>query len=380
MDALRDASLPRRIGWLASSARRLLDESLQASESLAEATGLSEPMVRWGALTTLETVRPDSLAALAADAYRSGAEPISSLSVVLAGNLFTATVRAVFVPLLLGIPVTVKASSRETLFPRMLRDALLHEDPELGRAVELIMFRGGDLEEEAALVAAAEVTSVYGADATIDEIARRHPQANLIVHGHGVSVAYCGRRSCTPDTIDETANALALDVAAYDQRGCLSPQIVYVAESRDGHDASALANRLSDALERLAHELPRGPLPLEVGAAQSQWRGLAEVEGHLLTGADYAVALRPPRPIRWSPGYRNITLSPVESIGAAIEETAALGSSLKCVGVNPASLGEFAQAIHETPSPAYVCALGTMQTPAFDALADGKPVWHGLLR
>ena len=66
----------------------------------------------------------------------SNAEPISSLSVVLAGNLFTATVRAVFVPLLLGIPVTVKASSRETLFPRMLRDALLHEDPELGRAVE----------------------------------------------------------------------------------------------------------------------------------------------------------------------------------------------------------------------------------------------------
>ena len=28
---------------------------------------------------------------------------------------------------------------------------------------------------------------------------------------------------------------------------------------------------------------------------------------------------------------------------------------------------------------AYACAIGTMQTPAFDAPADGRPPWDGLL-
>ncbi len=378
--ALRAAPLPRRIEWLAGSARRLLHDCVQASEALAEATGLSPQMVRWGATTTLETVDTNSLASLAADAYGSGGEPISSLSVVLAGNVFTVAVRAAFVPLLLGIPVTVKASTRETLFPRMLREALLDEDAELGRAMELLVFRGGDVEQETALVGAAEVTSVYGSDATITDIERRHPEASLIAHGHGVSVACCGPRSCRPETVAETARALALDVAAYDQRGCLSPQIAYVADGRGGDGALALTERLAEALGRLTHELPRGPLPLEVGAAQSQWRGLAEVEGELWQGVDHATALRAPRPIRWSPGYRNVTVSPVGSIAQAIDEMVTLGASLKCIGVDPESLRDVQQGIGKTGSSAYTCMLGTMQTPRLDAPADGKPVWHGLLR
>ena len=380
-EALRAASNEARVEWLAASADRLLREVREAQEALAESTGLSTPMVAWGARTTLQTIEPKALRSLAEKALMAGGVPISSLSIVLAGNLFSAAVRAVVVPLLLGIPVTVKASSRETLFPTMLRDALRGCDPALCDAMNLLSFPGGDVERETALIAAADATAVYGADATIDAIDRRHPNANLIAHGHGMSVAYCGPEALGRDNIRDTIANLALDVCAYDQRGCLSPQIIYVAADSET-SLRAFAERLStDGLAALAHELPRGPLPLEVGAAQAQWRGTAEVEGSLITGDTFAVAIRAPEPLRWSPGYRNVTITRVRDAAEVVRAIEPIGASVKCVGTDPVSFALLrAELDRSSASGAYVCLLGTMQTPPLDAPADGNPIWHGLLR
>ena len=118
-----------------------------------------------------------------------------------------------------------------------------------------------------------------------------------------------------------------------------------------------------------------------IGAEQAQWRGLAEVEGTLIRGATYAVAVRPARAIRWSPGYRNVTLVPVRGVADALQAMEPIGSNLKCVGADPASISEIRTQLERSPGlSAYACALGTMQTPALDAPADGRPIWHGLLR
>ncbi len=380
-EALRAASNEARVAWLAASAKRLLREVVEAQEALAESTGLSTPMVTWGARTTLQTIEPTALRSLAKRALMAGGAPISSLSIVLAGNLFTAAVRAVVVPLLLGIPVTVKASSRETLFPTMLRDALRGCDPELGDAMNLLSFPGGEVERETALIAAADATAVYGADATIDAIERRHPKASLIAHGHGVSAAYCGPEALGQDNIRETIRNLALDVCAYDQRGCLSPQIVYVAAYSEASVRAFAELFATDGLAALAHELPRGPLPFEVGAAQAQWRGTAEVEGSLIVGDTFAVATLAPEPVRWSPGYRNVTITRVRNATEAVRAIEPFGASVKCIGTDPISSALLrAELDRSNASGAYVCPLGTMQTPPLDAPADGNPIWHGLLR
>ena len=381
VDRLRAASSEERVAWLASAAELLLRDVNDALGTLAESTGLSAAMVAWGSRTTLRTVERDALRALVEETRMTGSEPIASLSIVLAGNLFTASVRAVVVPLLLGIPVTVKASSRETRFPTMFRDALRRANAELGNAMELVTFAGGEVQLETALIEGAEATAVYGSDSTIDAIQRRHPNARLIVHGHGVSVGYCGPDALRRERISETIANLALDVCAYDQRGCLSPQIIYVATDSEPV-LSAFAERLAkEGLEPLARELPRAPLPLEVGAAQAQWRGMAEVEGSLVSGDTYGIAIRPAQPVRWSPGYRNVTVAPVRGVAEAVRAMEPLGSSLKCVGADPMSSASLCAEIGRSNAlSAHVCSLGTMQTPALDAPADGKPVWHGLLR
>jgi len=339
-------------------------------------------MVDWAIGTTLDTMTEDALLALARGASLECPQaPISMLSLLLAGNVFTASVRGIVVPLLLGVPVLVKASSRETVFPAMLRDALRDADARLGAAVDLVTFPGGDLECETALVERAEAVSVYGSDETIAAVAARVGKARLIAHGHGVSAAYCGAEALGEARLSDTIAQLSLDICAYDQRGCLSPQLVYV-EQAPALTAQGFARRLADeGLDPMSDTLPRGPLPSSVGAEQAQWRGMAEVEGTLIQGTSYALGIRPAQAIRWSPGYRNVTIVPIQGLDQAIQAMESIGSSLKCVGADPTSITELRSRLDESGRlSAYACALGTMQTPPLDAPADGKPIWRGLLR
>jgi len=333
-------------------------------------------MVVWALRTTLETVDTTTLQALEASARLAGGTRLPWLPLVLAGNLFTASVRGVFVPLLLGIPVIAKASSREIRFPTLLRNALRATNHELASAFDVVSFRGGDVELERSMIGDASSIAVYGSDETVVEIARRHSEARVISHGHGLSLGYCSRSSIEDDA---TFSAVALDVCAYDQRGCLSPQAIYV--EGDEADAAVFAKRLSTSLARMSAKLPRGPLPLDVGAAQAQWRGIAEVEGRLLRGSVFAVAVTDRSKLRWSPGFRNVSVVPVESFREALETWSSLGSTLKCIGVDAHSLQATSDALLRSPSlDAYACTVGTMQTPPFDAPADGHPPWHGLFR
>ena len=80
-EALRATSVEERAAGLGAAAERLLQDTSRAREALAASTGLSAPMVAWGARTTLETMAEESLRALADKAHATGGEPISSLSI-----------------------------------------------------------------------------------------------------------------------------------------------------------------------------------------------------------------------------------------------------------------------------------------------------------
>jgi acyl-CoA reductase-like NAD-dependent aldehyde dehydrogenase len=377
---LRSAGVDRRVAWLATAASILRESTGHRADALAKTTGLSAPMVSWAARTTLDTIRPDTMKALVREAGTLD-EPPDMLSVILAGNVFTASVRGIAVPLLFGVPVLVKASSRETLFPSMLRDALHEADSSLGTSIEVVVFEGGDRESEATLIELAEAVAVYGSDETLDAIRERLVETAVIAHGHGVSMAYCSGRAFGRARIDDTISRLALDVCAYDQRGCLSPQVIFVEQGEDPQVHEVAKHLAHEGLAPLGRKLPRGPLPPSVGAAQAQWRGVAEVEGTLLVGDDHAIAVADAGRTRWSPGYRNVTLVPVSGLDEALVAMDPLGASLKCVGVDPESIQSMRARLNESDAlAAYACPIGEMQTPPLDAPADGRPVWEGLKR
>lgn len=349
---------------------------------LLGSTGLTPAMIDWGLQTSLPTSASEILNAVANAPPRRDDAP-HRVAVILAGNVFTASIRALAWPLLLGAKVTAKASSHDDVLPRALLDALLHVDPVVAETLTISTFDRSHAMALQTLLTDCDVVSVYGSDETVEAVRRASPpQVTLVAHGHGVSAIVIPRAALDDTTAAQAwAERAALDVAAYDQRGCLSPHTVWV--EAGSVPAPQFATMLADALNAMEAKLPRGRLPEDVAAAQAQWRGVAIACGELLEGRTFGVAIddgSSAAPLqRVGPGYRNVSVRSCIDIHAMWSALAPLGVHLKALGVagderaitNVASFQPTLLRPHLTP-------VGTMQTPAFGAPADGEAPWFGL--
>jgi hypothetical protein len=276
----------------------------------------------------------------------------------------------------------VKASSRDDVLPQLFHAALAEIDVELADAVAIVVFGRGVEHLQATLVSRADVVSAYGSDATLNAIRERLSATTTFVpHGNGLGVGYVARSAIDDEAhARECAAAFALDVAAYDQRGCFSPHAIWV--ERGGRiDALSWAHMLAEALHRRSVELPRGALPTEAGAAQIQWRGVAAARGELIEGDGFAVSYEAGASLRIAPGYRNVLVLDAASREAFAQGLRPLGMHLKCVGVagTPDGRRSLARAL-PPPIAARVCAAGDMQRPSLLDFADGRAPWEGLVR
>jgi hypothetical protein len=392
--ALRALGAERTLRALAQAARRLADPGsdlgAHARGTLCATSGLSPAMVDWALWTQ---VAPDDLEAelrrlspVLTPPYGDGAmgvAPARLAVAVLAGNVFTAALRAVAVPLLSGAPVVAKASSRDDAFPRLLARALREVDPEVAPAYGVVSFAGGAEALEDALMAGADVVSVFGGDATVARLRARLPATTRVVpHGHGVGAVFVPAVS-VPDAgaARRVAEGIALDVAAFDQRGCLSPHAVWV-ERGGAVDGLGLAHLLADhGLAELARTLPRGALPTEVGGAQVQWRGIAAARGTLLERDGHAVSHEGDAPPRLGPGWRNVAVHDAADLDGFVARIRPLGVHLKALGV-AGTLEVRRRIARALPPPLAprVSNVGEMQTPPLGSLADGELPWMGVAR
>jgi hypothetical protein len=361
---------------LADAVQRVAcDESLV--RPLTEATGLSAPMVRWALRTTAESFTVETLASLRARAGIDAAEgwaPHNRMrlaTIVLAGNVLTACLRPMVLALLFEVPVLVRTSSREAVLAEAFARAL---PAPYDAACAVVSFPKDDDARWDAFLRHADATHVYGSDETLRAIRTRLPiAARFVGHGHGLGVAAV--RASRFD--DATATALALDVAAYDQRGCLSPQELLVIGSHD--DASAVVTRLLPALEARERTLPRGPLPPEVAAAARRWRDVVLATGELHEGAAHAVAFDPTGMLPLGPGHRHLIVRALPNELALGAHLASYGTHLKALGLGPGLLAGPAHALVPPGATPRVSALGAMQTPPMDAPLDGFPPSEGFL-
>jgi len=366
---VRALPVAERAAWVAAAAERLLDATAapgrEVRDDLLRSTGLTPPVIEHGLRTTLGLFSRDALLAL--HAGRDVEHATQSMVVVLSGNLFSAAARPMLLPILCGCGVLAKASSSDDVLPRHLMRALASIDARLGAACEVVTFAHADGEPTAALLQGAELVSVYGSDETVAAISERlADDTRLLAHGHGMGVMFVAADALSDASLArDIAQRAALDVAAYDQRGCLSPHAVIVQQG-GAVDAHAFAGLLGDALQTLALPFARGALAPDAAAAQMQWRGVAAAVGELHCGSDSAVSYEAHAPLRISPGYRNISVHDCADVSGLRARLLPLGRHLKALGV----AGSIAR--HELSSLApYVCEIGAMQTPPLDAALDG---------
>ena len=383
---LRSTASEQRAQWLASACQILRDPETPLGalvrERVPASCGLSTQMVEWALESSLMPLTADALleleSVLPPHPRAMRAEPGQLCAVVLAGNVFTAALRALSIPLLYGLPVLAKASSHDHAFAELLQAALSEADPTLCQALRVVTFSGEDEDLAQALFEQADVVSAYGSDTTLNEIrARLGASVSFIPHGHGLGAALVGKDALLRnDHSAAVARGLALDVAAYDQRGCMSPHAIWV-ERGAAITPRAFAEQLASELETLQRELPRGPLPLSDASAQLSWRGVSTLRGELFEGDGYAVSYEESAPLRVSPGQRNVQVIAVDQLKEAYDRLAPLGVHLKCLALAGVDARKLMLAPRLAPR---LCMPGSMQTPPLQALQDGVPAWEGFVR
>lgn len=308
-------------------------------EVVARTAGGSADAARWCVDHTLARYTPEALRALR-DARWEG----RGVRVVLAATVPLAPLRAVALPLLQGArAVWVKPSRRQPEVARWVVEALAAQ----GLPVQL---GEGD----------AQGVIAYGRDETLDEIARSLPEGvDLEGHGHGFGAAVLARWE------GDAAERLARDVAAYDQHGCLSPQVVLCAR-----DAPGLARALHEALAALGRRWPRAPMEDGVGAGVWQWLGAqAALGATVLRGEGHAVTLWDRAVMQASPGARNIAVVPVRDLDEARGLLAPHASFLSNVGTDAPRDARWRPEGFE----GRVSAVGEMQDPPLDGPEDLRP-------
>ena len=341
-------------------------------EALPAATGFEPQTVREGLARGLEHWTGDALREVVANelgAIPGEAEGFAQTSLLLAGSIPMPTLTSLMAPLLLHSPVLAKSASRDPVTPCLFAECLREIDPELGAAIEVVRFASGDSATRKAFLDSDCVVAT-GSDETVAEI-RQHVRASarLVTHGHRMSIAVVG---------PEHAEATALDVALWDQLGCLSPVAAYC-ETRH---AEAFAEALATALKKLERRLPRGGLPTSAAAAIRRERDEAEMRH----AAGLDVSIRGDRALRWTvireadtlwrpaPLYRFVRVHPIDSREHLLQALEPVASHL--AGIS-SELPE-----HDLPLPGAprICKPGSLQTPPLAWHHDGQPLLAPLAR
>jgi hypothetical protein len=393
-DATLDALGRVLDGWRKpeSSWRRALANELPAATGFSPevvAEGLERGLADWSGDALCEQIVRE----LAPSMKRSGASQefvtgFDTTAVVLAGSIPMPTLLALIAPLALHSPVLAKTSSHDPVTAHLVARSLAETDPLLGRCVACVDFPGNDPDCADALLAA-DCVVAYGSDATIGAVrARIDPGRRLVAYGHRASVAVVAPATLSDAEIRDAAARLALDVALWDQLGCLSPIAAYVIDPR-GDQSHRFADALARAFADLAPRLPRGRVDAAAGALAAHARADAELRAaagapvalHSGTDGAWCVVVEADAAPRPTPLHRFLRVHPVAGRDALRVALAPLSRYLAAVGIAGFEKGsaELARELAELGA-SRVCSLGRMQSPPLAWQHDNRGVFTPLAR
>jgi len=187
------------------------------------------------------------------------------------------------------------------------------------------------------------------------------------------------------------AEALARDIALWDQLGCLSPLAIYLVGPEAARQTPAFGEALADALQNLHRSLPRGEAPLEAASAIQQEREEARIRGaggdavtvFESSGTDWTVIGESDAQWRPAPLHRFVRVHPVprvDDLGEALRPIVRNLSSVALAGFTPGDgLTEVGRELSRV-GVARLCEAGRMQAPALGWHHDGQPILLPLAR
>ncbi|MDQ6780725.1 MAG: hypothetical protein M3Z37_06190 [Candidatus Eremiobacteraeota bacterium] len=327
--------------WPPATVERALDDALRGFDAGVEAWLAGQPDVR-------------------------GATCVA----ILPGNIIGPALNVAFCGAVAGARVLLKSAREERRLAELVVEQLATLDVTTGISVSAAYWSGGDAAIETDMFSRVERVIVFGSDEAVASITRRVPaNVAVIAYPDACSIAFIAKGA----SFAAASEAVSWDIAMFDQRGCMSPQTIYVEGDEPG--AIRFAQALHSALVRRDHDLPKATSsPKEAEALANVIRGL-QVSAlspvtHALTtlhlGAScgqtptFVIAVEPySEPV--SVGFgRVVVVKPCENELAFRRAARSLGGRLEAIGIASDAVMQLGDA-----GARRVCSLGEMQRPPF---------------
>jgi acyl-CoA reductase LuxC len=346
---------------LAAAASRWRDDPGVRTE-LARTTDLSPAML--DAVLPLVAEAIDAGALVELHAREGQPDGPALIAHVLASNVPALAVPAITLSCLTGGAVVVKSGRADRVSAPAFARAVAEVDPDLGATILATYWPHEATDTERAVLAAADVVTITGTNEAIAAVSRR-TNARIVAHGARTSVALM--RDQPGDT--EIA-ALAMDVARYEQRGCLSPTTVLV----DG-DVQEFAERLLAALDAAAVALPM-PRSTTARATRRVALEAARFAGAtVLEGSGGAVVLgASANTIDDALTGRTIAVRKLE--GGSLEPFRR--GEIECIGID--DVMRIGESFFQDHGVSRICPVGRMQRPRIDWPRGQRPALGSLFR
>jgi len=309
---------------------------------------------------------------------------------IAAGNIPNPTLTSMVFGLLTRSAQFVKCASGSAFLPRLFAHSIYEADAKLGACLEIAEWRGGNADLENVLFAEADCVTATGDDKTFVSIrSRLSAKTRFLGYGHRVSFGFVAHEVLYGSRAKKIVAAAADDVIAWNQRGCLSPHVIYVQSSGE-ISAEHFAQLLAEELERREQTEPRGELPAEHAAAISSRRGIYEVRAahspettqHWCSkdSTAWTVVFEADAHFQISCLNRFIYVKVVADLKTALENADSVRGKVSTVGiaVPEEKIQEFATQLARWGA-TRICPLGQMQNPPLTWRHDGRPALGDLI-
>jgi hypothetical protein len=298
--------------------------------------------------------------------HHCSAQPLSPILHVVSGNTPHAGIQSLTRGILVGAKNRIKLPRRGLPeldhFVRLLPTEL---KPEMSNSLH-----ANWMEEAEAIV-------IFGSDETVEFFAKHVlPRQRLVAYGHRISLGL------VLGPFDENVvEGAARDVLIFDQLGCLSPQLYYIAG-----DSAEFARRLAERFnERFSSSSAVTEWTSEIAGSlrscREEWKFRAATEPGVQVwespdSLDWLVIHDPNPGLISNPLYRTIFVKPIpanlESVLYPIRR------QISTIGVHPVDSRTAELAIQLGAQ--RVCPVGGMQNPAVTWHHDGGPTLASLVR
>jgi len=317
-----------------------------ATESGLHPTALRPQLVGW--IDSIERAHLERLVASASRPLDRG-----RVLTLAPGNIPIVAAECLILGVLAGVRHQLALSTRATSLAQLIEAAIRDRLPMLGDALELFVWRDLDPSRRQERLFDTERIVAFGSAETVEWIgAHAGPHSVIVPHGPSLSVAWIDIDRLPFLSRSVALGSLARDLAAFDQRGCRSPHILFVSGNVATSDP-IVRELAEDVLPAVARDWPRGRSTPEEIVDQFMDGLTSAVLGTIVEGDGWRITIESnPMIARPSPLGRTLRVCAVADVDDISRLIASLPAPVGCFAVPaqqrpPVSLPADRQPLHQ---------------------------------